>query len=89
MSNESKTFKLKSDSFNFLSISSFFKEKLAIVELITSKSVYNENITKLIKAYGDFLKDESERKLNNSLGQIKSFNSQKSFGHICRREHQS
>ncbi|CAC9435603.1 AAA family ATPase [bacterium endosymbiont of Bathymodiolus sp. 5 South] len=37
--------------------------------------LYNENITKLIKAYGDFLKDESERKLNNSLGQIKSLTS--------------
>jgi energy-coupling factor transporter ATP-binding protein EcfA2 len=33
--------------------------------------LYNENTTKLIKAYGDFLKDKSEEKLNNSLGQIK------------------
>lgn len=31
----------------------------------------DENATKLISAYGKFLKDESEQKLNNSLEQIK------------------
>jgi len=31
----------------------------------------DENATKLISAYGEFLKDESEKKLNNSLKQIK------------------
>ena len=31
----------------------------------------DKNATKLISAYGEFLKDESEKKLNNSLEQIK------------------
>ena len=32
----------------------------------------DENATKLIKAYGEFLKDDSEQKLNNSLEEIKT-----------------
>ncbi|MFW8602479.1 AAA family ATPase [Desulfobacterota bacterium M19] len=32
----------------------------------------DENATKLIKAYGEYLKDESEQKLNSSLEQIKA-----------------
>jgi len=35
----------------------------------------DENATKLISAYGEFLKDESEKKLNNSLKQIKDLKS--------------
>jgi len=35
------------------------------------QSLQDENATKLISAYGKFLKDESEKKLNNSLEQIK------------------
>ncbi|MBL4653695.1 MAG: hypothetical protein JKY53_12670 [Flavobacteriales bacterium] len=32
----------------------------------------DENATKLIKAYGEYLKDESEQKLNSSLEQVKA-----------------
>ncbi len=36
------------------------------------QSLQDENATKLIKSYGEFLKDASEQKLNNSLKEIKS-----------------